>query len=114
MFKKTCVALAMAATFITTPVIAEPVFKTESVGLVANAVESAKGFFQSAGQFILDKAQVALDAIIPAAHAAIDLEAVETGLTAAQTSGESVGTLVIGVVAGLAVVGVIIAMVRKL
>lgn len=46
--------------------------------------------------------------------AAVDLTEVETSLTAAQTSGESVGTLVIGVVAGLVVVGIIIGMVKKL
>ena len=48
------------------------------------------------------------------AQAAIDLTDVGTSLTAAQTSGESVGTLVIGVVAGLVVVGLIIGMVKKL
>jgi hypothetical protein len=48
------------------------------------------------------------------AMAAVDTTAVDTALNAAQTSGENVGGMVIGVVAGLAVVGVIIALVRKI
>ncbi len=49
-----------------------------------------------------------------AAHAEIDLAAAKTSLTAAQTSGEGVGSLVITVVAALCVVGVIISLVRKI
>jgi len=48
------------------------------------------------------------------AMAAIDIEAAKTSLTAAQTSGEGFGGLVIGVVAALCVVGVIIGLVRKI
>lgn len=48
------------------------------------------------------------------ASAAIVLEDVETKLQAAQTQGESVGTIIIGVVAALVVVGIIIGMVKKL
>lgn len=47
------------------------------------------------------------------ASAAVDTTDVTAALTAAQTSGETVGTKVIGVVAGLCVIGVIIALVRK-
>lgn len=49
-----------------------------------------------------------------AAHAEIDLAAAKTSLTAAQSSGEGVGGIVISVVAALAVVGVIIGLVRKI
>lgn len=48
------------------------------------------------------------------ANAAIDLAEAKTALIAAQTSGEGVGSIVITVVAALAVVGVIIALVRKI
>lgn len=52
--------------------------------------------------------------LVQAAHAAVDTTAVGTAITAAQTSGEGVGTMVIGAIAGLAVIGVIITVVRKL
>lgn len=45
--------------------------------------------------------------------AAVDTTQVQSALTAAQTSAEGVGGMVIAVVAGLVVVGVIIALVRK-
>jgi hypothetical protein len=45
---------------------------------------------------------------------AIDTAAVGTALDAAEADGSSVGAMVIGVVASLAVVGVIIALVRKI
>lgn len=48
------------------------------------------------------------------AFAAIDTTAVQSGITAAQTSGESVGAMVIAAVAALAVIGLIIGIVRKL
>lgn len=48
------------------------------------------------------------------ALAAIDVEGVETAIGAAETSAHSVAVVVIGVVAGLAVVGIIIGLVRKL
>lgn len=48
------------------------------------------------------------------AAAAVDTTAVESALTAAQASGEGVGGKVIAVVAGLVVVGVIIALVKKI
>jgi hypothetical protein len=47
------------------------------------------------------------------ASAAIDVADVQTALTSAQSSGEDVGAMVIGVVAALCVVGVIIGLVRK-
>lgn len=47
------------------------------------------------------------------ASANIDVTGVETALTAAQTTGEQAGTKVIAVVAGLVVVGIIIALVKK-
>lgn len=56
----------------------------------------------------------AATAFVQNALAAVDTTAVNTALTSAQTSGESVGGSVIAVVAGLAVVGVIIALVRKI
>lgn len=46
--------------------------------------------------------------------AAIDTTAVGTAVTAATTQGEAVGTLVVGAIAALAVIGVIISVVRKL
>ncbi|MBS1157772.1 MAG: Phage Coat protein [Proteobacteria bacterium] len=49
-----------------------------------------------------------------ASYAAVDLTAVQTGITGAQTSGETVGGYVIAAVAGLVVVGVILAIVRKI
>lgn len=67
-----------------------------------------------AGQWVMETAEDGLSFLMSNANAAIDLTEVETSLTAAQTSGESVGTLVIGVVAGLVVVGIIIGMVKKL
>lgn len=50
------------------------------------------------------------------ALAALDTSATgptATALTAAQTSGENVGAMVIGVVAGLVVIGIIITLVKK-
>lgn len=46
--------------------------------------------------------------------AAVDITKVESGITAAQTSGESVGALVVGAVAALVVVGIIIGLVKKI
>lgn len=53
-------------------------------------------------------------AFVNNAMAAVDTAAVGTSLTAAQASGESVGALVIGVVASLIVVGVIIGLIKKI
>ncbi len=47
------------------------------------------------------------------AMAAIDATAVQTGLTAAQTTAEGVGTQVLGFVAALVVVGICIALIKK-
>lgn len=58
-------------------------------------------------------AVASLTAIGSQAHAAIDTADVQTALTAAQTSAEGVGGMVIAVVAGLVVVGIIIALVKK-
>lgn len=46
--------------------------------------------------------------------AAVDVAGVNTAIGTAETSAHSVGTTVIGVVAGLAVVSIIIGLVRKL
>lgn len=46
--------------------------------------------------------------------AAVDTTAVGTAITSAQTSAEGVGGMVIAAVAGLVVIGLIIAIVRKL
>lgn len=58
-------------------------------------------------------AAAGLTALAGHAMAAVDTAAVEASLTAAQGSGELVGAKVIAVVAGLVVVGVIIALVKK-
>lgn len=46
--------------------------------------------------------------------AAVDVAGVSTAIGAAETSAHTIGTVVIGVVAGLAVVGIVLALVRKL
>ena len=56
---------------------------------------------------------VASSTVAGTAMAAVDTTAVDTSLAAAQSSGEAVGATVIGVVAALAVVGVIIGLVKK-
>jgi len=48
------------------------------------------------------------------AMAAVDVAGVNTAIGVAETSAHSIGTTVIGVVAGLAVVGIVIGLVRKL
>ena len=48
------------------------------------------------------------------AMAAVDVTGVNTAIGTAEASAHSIGTTVIGVVAGLAVVGIVIALVRKL
>jgi hypothetical protein len=48
------------------------------------------------------------------AMAAVDVTGVNTAIGNAETSAHSIGTTVIGVVAGLAVVGIVIGLVRKL
>lgn len=48
------------------------------------------------------------------ALAAIDTAGVNTQITNAEASAHSVGTIVIGVVASLAVVGIVIGLVKKL
>lgn len=53
-------------------------------------------------------------AYVQNAMAAVDTTAVGTAITAAQSSAEGVGGLVIAAVAGLVVIGLIIAIVRKL
>lgn len=70
--------------------------------------------FETATNYVVAGLQGLMDAAVPTAMAAIDLDAVETSLTAAQTSGESVGALVIGVVAALVVVSIVIGLVKKL
>jgi len=59
---------------------------------------------------------VAAGALVSAgsANAAIDVDSVTTALGAAETSAHSVATVVIGIVAGLVVVGIIISLVRKM
>ncbi len=47
-------------------------------------------------------------------YAAVDVAGVNTAIGTAETSAHSIGTTVIGVVAGLAVVGIVIGLVRKL
>ncbi|MFA7239876.1 MAG: major capsid protein [Sulfuricellaceae bacterium] len=47
------------------------------------------------------------------AQAALDTTAVQTSLTGAQTTGETVGGYVIALVAGLVVVGLVIGLIKK-
>ena len=53
-------------------------------------------------------------AVANSANAAIDVAGVNTALTAAESSAHSVGTVVIGIVAGLTVIGIVIGLARKL
>lgn len=46
--------------------------------------------------------------------ASVDVAGVNTAIGTAETSAHTIGTTVIGVVAGLAVVGIVIGLVRKL
>ena len=55
-----------------------------------------------------------LSAVTGSAMAAVDVAGVTTAISNAEAGAHSVGTVVIGVVAGLAVVGIIIGLVRKL
>lgn len=114
--KQTLVALALGFT------VSLPAFASETAdkvsGFFGAAVDKVQNFVADAGIYAFEKAmdgaQFLLDSAVPSAHAAIDTTAVGTSLTAAQSSGEEVGELVIGVVAGLVVVGIIIGMVKKL
>jgi len=56
----------------------------------------------------------ALSAFAGNAMAAIDVAGVNTAIGTAETSAHSVGTIIIGVVAGLAVVTIVIGLVKKL
>ena len=49
-----------------------------------------------------------------ASNAAVDVAGVNTAIGTAETAAHSVGTTIIGVIAGLAVVTIIIGLVRKL
>jgi hypothetical protein len=62
----------------------------------------------------LRTAVVAGSAFAANAMAAVDVAGVTTAITNAEAGAHSVGTVIIGVVASLAVVGIIIALVRKL
>jgi len=55
-----------------------------------------------------------LAAASTASMAAVDVAGVSTAIGVAETSAHSIGTVVIGVVAGLAVVGIVLGLVRKL
>jgi len=57
---------------------------------------------------------VLLAAASTASMAAVDVAGVSTAIGVAETSAHSIGTVVIGVVAGLAVVGIVLGLVRKL
>jgi len=52
--------------------------------------------------------------VVNSANAAIDVDGVKTGIEAAEASAHSIGTVIIGVIAGLSVVGIVIGLVRKL
>lgn len=61
------------------------------------------------------KAAIATTAAVgSSAMAAVDVAGVSTAIGVAETSAHSIGTVVIGVVAGLAVVGIVLGLVRKL
>lgn len=66
--------------------------------------------------FSVKKAAVltAVSSITAQSYAAVDVAGVNTAIGVAETSAHSIGTTVIGVVAGLAVVGIVIGLVRKL
>ncbi len=53
-------------------------------------------------------------ALMAQAALAVDTAAVQTSIDAAKADGLTVGEMVIGAVAGLVVIGIIIAMIRKL
>jgi hypothetical protein len=59
-------------------------------------------------------AVLALSSATASAFAAVDVAGVNSAIGVAESSAHSIGTTVIGVVAGLAVVGIVIALVRKL
>ena len=65
---------------------------------------------------LLRNASIALvgAAVAAPVFATVDVAGVNTKIEAAETSAQSVGTTVIGVVAGLAVVTIVIGLVRKL
>lgn len=77
---------------------------------------ASKAFGEMRSRGVATKA--AVGAVILAASAntmaAIDVTGVNTAIGNAETSAHSIGTTVIGVIAGLAVVGIVIALVRKL
>jgi len=52
--------------------------------------------------------------VVSQAHAALDDTAVQTAITAAETSGLSIGQMVIAAVASFVVVGVVLGMIRKI
>jgi len=57
---------------------------------------------------------LALATAATSSMAAIDVAGVNTAISTAETSAHTVGTTVIGVVAGLAVIGIVMGLVRKL
>jgi len=68
-------------------------------------------FFKTAQKFGFG---VAVMGAAAASNAAVDVSGVNTAIGVAETSAHSVGVTVIGVIAGLAVVSIIIGLVRKL
>lgn len=67
----------------------------------------------SRGGVVLSGAAGAAAVALPA-HAEVDITGVTSAITGATTQGESVGGLVIAAVAALVVIGIIIAIVRKI
>ena len=66
------------------------------------------------GRQIVAAAGTGLTMLATNAHAALSTTGAETAITAAQSSAEGVGGLVVAAVAGIAAIGVVIAVVRKI
>lgn len=67
-------------------------------------------FLKRAGSFLAGASAMVAGSV----QAAIDTAGVTTAIGVAEASAHSVGTVVIGVIAGLAVIGIVIALVKKL
>lgn len=69
-----------------------------------------RGFLKTTAAALMGTAALASASL---SMAAIDVAATNTALGVAEASAHSVGTTVIGIIAGLAVIGIVIGLVRK-
>lgn len=76
-------------------------------------INQSKNAFRAHYKKVAAATAAGASVVVSQAQAAIDTTAVQTNLTAAQTTAEGVGTTVIGFVAALVVVGICIALVKK-